>query len=32
MFPLFIDIKDFKILVIGFGNIAYRRINILYKF
>lgn len=31
-FPIFIDIKDFKVLVIDFGNIAYRRIKVLLEF
>ena len=31
-FPIFIDIKNFKVLVIGFGNIAYRRIKVLLEF
>lgn len=31
-FPVFIDIKNFKVLVIGFGSIAYRRIKRLLEF
>lgn len=31
-FPVFIEIKNFKVLVIGFGNIAYRRIKVLLEF
>lgn len=31
-FPVFINIKNFKVLVIGFGNIAYRRIKVLLEF
>lgn len=31
-FPIFIDIKNIKVLVIGLGNIAARRINVLKNF
>lgn len=31
-FPIFIDIEHMKILVIGLGNIAARRINVLKNF
>lgn len=31
-FPLFIDVKNMKVLVVGLGNIAARRINTLKNF
>lgn len=31
-FPVFINIENFKVLVIGFGDIAYRRIKVLLEF
>lgn len=31
-FPIFIDIKNIKVLVVGLGSIALRRINILKNF
>lgn len=31
-FPIFIDIENVKVLVIGLGNIAARRINVLKNF
>ena len=31
-FPIFIDIESVKVLVIGLGNIAARRINVLKNF
>lgn len=31
-FPLFIDIENIKVLVVGLGNIAARRINVLKNF
>ena len=31
-FPIFIDIEHMKVLVIGLGNIAARRINVLKNF
>lgn len=32
MFPIFVDIKDRKILIIGAGKVAKRRINTLLQF